>query len=432
MDLVARGRDDRDIEEDRLGTLAQDREEGNEGEAQQGAAAQRRIRLLLDVLIPGLVGGFVDHPVGDPDEHDDREERGEALEEFLVRARQGSDVAEEDGQTDGQGEGERHATPDDRGLVLVTGLGQVGQDCGDDEDRLHALTQDHEEGGQELREPRGGARILSGLAGVAVEAVGVLADVIRQRREVLVDRRRIIIGHGLLEERELHFDLGDARTGDAAHNLLLHTGDLVVLVVGLVDLVLTGLGVTALVGVGPIIKDAVDSLGNLAPRAGAVVVRRGLGGRTGGYTVQGRGVFNDVLLEGRGMTVDARAITVRHGLLEERELHFDLRDTRTGDAGHDLLLHAGDLVVLVVGVVDLVLAALSVAPLKGGHAFVDEAVDRRRDVAPRLVGRARRHSDNRHDESRHDQGNEKTNRPLDNMICASTKHCHRLPPEGPA
>ena len=65
------------------------------------------------------------------------------------------------------------------------------------------------------------------------------------------------------------------------------------------------------------------------------------------------------------MTVDARAITVRHGLLEEGELHFDLRDTRTGDAGHDLLLHAGDLIVLVVGVVDLILAALSVARLKG-------------------------------------------------------------------
>ena len=62
------------------------------------------------------------------------------------------------------------------------------------------------------------------------------------------------------------------------------------------------------------------------------------------------------------MTIDARAITVRHGLLEERELHFDLRDARTGDAGHNLLLHTGDLVVLVVGLVDLVLAGLGRRP----------------------------------------------------------------------
>ena len=66
--------------------------------AQQGATGQRGVRLLLDVLIPRLVGGLVDHPVGDPDQHDDCEERREALQELLVGARQGGDVAEEEGQ----------------------------------------------------------------------------------------------------------------------------------------------------------------------------------------------------------------------------------------------------------------------------------------------------------------------------------------------
>ena len=68
----------------------------------------------------------------------------------------------------------------------MAGLGQVGQDGGDDQDRLHALAQDDEEGGQELGDPRGGARAIGGvvgrLAGVAVEAISVLADVVRQRR----------------------------------------------------------------------------------------------------------------------------------------------------------------------------------------------------------------------------------------------------------
>ena len=98
MDLVARGCDDRHVEEHRLGALAQNREEGDERQAQQGAAAQRGVRLLLDVLVPGLVGGLIDHPVGDPDQHDNREERGEALKELLIGARQGGHVAEEEGQ----------------------------------------------------------------------------------------------------------------------------------------------------------------------------------------------------------------------------------------------------------------------------------------------------------------------------------------------
>ena len=443
MDLVARGGDDRDVEEDRLGALAQDREEGDESEAQQGTAAQRGVRLLLDVLVPRLVGGLVDHPVGDPDQHDDREERGEALEELLVGARQGGHVAEEEGQADGQSEGERHAAPHDRGLLLVAGLGQVGQDRGDDQDRLHALAQDDEEGGQELGDPRGGARAIGGvvgrLAGVAVEGVGVLADVVRQRREVLVDGRRVVVGHGLLEEGELHLHLGDARAGDAAHDLLLHAGDLVVLVVGLVDLVLAGLGVAALVGVGAVLKDAVDGLGDLTPRAGAVVVRRGLGGSTGGHAVQGGAVFDHVLLEGRSVAVDARAVAVGHGLLEEGELHLHLRDACTGDAGHDLLLHAGDLVVLVVGVVDFVLAALGVARLVGGHAFVDQAIDRGRHIAPRLIRGAGGRGEHRHGQSRHHGDDEDATESLTNVVYVSAnimrvsaKHCHRLPPVDPA
>ena len=333
MDLVARGGDDRDVEQDRLRALAQDREEGDEGEAQQGAAAQRGVRLLLDVLVPRLVGGLVDHPVGHPDQHDDREERGEALEKLLVRARQGGDVAEEESQADGQAEGDRHAAPHDGGLLLVASLGQVGQDGSDDQDRLHALTQDHEEGGQELGDPRGCARAVGGLvgslAGVAVEGVGVLADVVRQRREVLVDRGRVVIGHGLLQERELH-------------------------------------------------------------------------------------------------------------------LH--LRDARAGDAGHDLLLHAGDLVVLVVGVVDLVLAALGVARLEGGHAFVDQAVDRGRHIAPRLISGARGRGEHRRGQGRHHGHDQNATESLTNTArvsantacvsthtaCVSAKHCHHLPPDDPA
>ena len=325
----------------------------------------------------------------------------------------------------------------------MAGLSQVGQDRGDDEDRLHTLTQDHEEGGQELGDPRGGTRTLGGLvgglAGVAVEAIGVLADVVRQRREMLVDGGRVIVGHGLLQEGELHLHLGDARAGDAAHDLLLHAGDLVVLVVGLVDLVLTGLGVAALVGVGAVFEDAVDRLGDLTPRAGAVIIRRGLGCRPGGDAIQGRTIFDHVLLEGRSVTIDARAVGVTHGLLQEGELHLHLRDARTGDAGHDLLLHAGDLVVLVVGVIDFVLAALSVARLIGGDAFVDKAIDRRRDVAPRLICCARGRGEDGHGQSRHDCDDEDATELLTDVVYvsantmrASAKHCHRLPPDDPA
>ena len=161
-------------------------------------------------------------------------------------------------------------SPHDGGLLLVPGLSQVGQDGGDDQDRLHALAQDDEEGGQELGDPRGGARavggLLGGLAGVAVKTVGVLADVVRQRREVLVDRGRVVVGHGLLEERELHLHLRDARAGDAAHDLLLHAGDLVVLVVGVVDLVLAGLRVAAVVRIHPLVDDSVDRRRHVTPR----------------------------------------------------------------------------------------------------------------------------------------------------------------------
>ena len=324
----------------------------------------------------------------------------------------------------------------------MAGLSQVGQDGGDDQDGLHALAQDDEEGGQELGDPRGGARAVSGfvgsLAGVAVEAIGVLADVVRQRREVLVDRGRVVVGHGLLEERELHLHLRDARAGDAAHDLLLHARDLVVLVVGLVDLVLTGLGVAALVGVGTVLEDAVDRLGDLAPRAGAVVIRGGLGG-AGRDTVQGRAVLDHVLLECRRVAIDAGVIAIGHGLLEEGELHLHLRDTRTGNAGHNLLLHAGNLVVLVVGVVDLVFAALGVARLVGGHAFVDEAVDRGRDIAPRLIRGARGRGEHRHSQSRHDRDDEDATEPLTDVVYVSAntmrvsaKLCHRLPPVDPA
>ena len=325
----------------------------------------------------------------------------------------------------------------------MAGLGQVGQDGGDDQDRLHALAQNHEEGGQELGDPRGGARAVSGLvgslAGVAVEAIGVLADVVRQRREVLVDRRRVIVGHGLLQEGELHLHLRDARTGDAAHDLLLHAGDLVVLVVGLVDLVLTGLGVAALVGVGAVFEDAVDRLGDLTPRAGAVIIRRGLGCRPGGHTIQGRAVFDHVLLEGRSVAIDARTVGVTHGLLQEGELHLHLRDARAGDAGHDLLLHAGDLVVLVVGVVDFILAALGIARLVGGYAFVDQAIDRGRNIAPRLIRGARGRGEHRHGQSRHHGDDEDATESLTDVVYVSAntmrvsaKHCHRLPPDDPA
>ena len=317
----------------------------------------------------------------------------------------------------------------------MAGLGQVGQDGGDDQDCLHALAQNHEERGQELGDPRGGARAVSGLvgslAGVAVEAIGVLADVVRQRREVLVDRRRVIVGHGLLQEGELHLHLRDARTGDAAHDLLLHAGDLVVLVVGLVNLILTGLGVAALVGVGAVLEDAVDRLGDLAPRAGAVIVRRGLGCRSGSHTVQGGAVLDHVLLESRGVAVDPRTVGVTHGLLQEGELHLHLGDARAGDAGHDLLLHAGDLIVLVVGVVDLVLASLGVARLEGGDAFVNEAIDRGRDIAPRLIRGARGRSEHRHDYSRHHGHDKNATESLTDVAQVNAKHCHRLPPVGP-
>ena len=325
----------------------------------------------------------------------------------------------------------------------MAGLSQVGQDRGDDEDRLHALAQNHEEGGQELGNPRGGARAVSslvgGLAGVAVEAVGVLADVVRQRREVLVDGGRVIVGHGLLQEGELHLHLGDARAGDAAHDLLLHAGDLVVLVVGLVDLVLTGLGVAALIGVGAVFEDAVDRLGDLTPRAGAVIIRRGLGCRPGGDAIQGRAVFDHVLLERRSVTIDARTVGVTHGLLQEGELHLHLRDARAGDAGHDLLLHAGDLVVLVVGVVDFILTALGVARLVGGHTFVDQAVDRGRHIAPRLIRGSRGRGEHRHGQGRHHGDDEDATESLTDVVYVSAntmrvsaKHCHRLPPDDPA
>ena len=262
---------------------------------------------------------------------------------------------------------------------------------------------------------------------------------------MLVDRGRVIIGHGLLQERELHLHLRDARAGDTTHDLLLHAGDLVVLVVGLVDLVLTGLGVAALVGISAILKDAVDRLCDLTPRAGAVIIRRGLGCRAGGYAVQRRAVFDHVLLEGRSVSIDARTVGVTHGLLEEGELHLHLGDARAGDAGHDLLLHAGDLVVLVVGVVDFVLAALSVARLEGGHAFVDQAIDRGRHIAPRLISGARGRGDHRHGQSRHHGHDENATESLTNAECVSAntvcvsantecvsaKHCHHLPPDDP-
>ena len=256
---------------------------------------------------------------------------------------------------------------------------------------------------------------------------------------MLVNCGRIVVGHGLLEEGELHLHLRDTRTGNAAHDLLLHAGNLVVLVVGLVDLVLTGLRVATLVGVGAVLEDAVNGLRNLAPRAGAVVIRGGLGGGTGRGTVQGCAILDQVLLEGRRMRVDAGVIAVGHGLLEERELHLHLRDARTGNAGHDLLLHAGDLVVLVVGVVDCVLTALGVARLVGGHAFVNEAVDRGRDIAPRLTRSARGRGEHRHGQSRHHGDDEDAAESLAdvmyvsaNTMRVSAKHCHRMPPDDPA
>ena len=211
------------------------------------------------------------------------------------------------------------------------------------------------------------------------------------------------------------------------------------LVVGLVDLVLTGLGVAALVGVSAVFEDAVDRLGDLAPRAGAVIVRRGLGCRPGGHAVQGSAVFDHVLLEGRSVAINARAVGVTHGLLQEGKLHLDCGHSRAGDAGHDLLLHAGDLVVLVVGVVDFVLAALSVARLEGGHAFVDQAIDRRRNIAPRLIRGARGRGEHRHGQSRHHGDDEDAAESLTDVVYVSAntmrvsaKHCHRLPPVDPA
>ena len=129
------------------------------------------------------------------------------------------------------------------------------------------------------------------------------------------------------------------------------------------------------------------------------------------------------------MGIDADTIAVGHGLFEEGKLHLDGGDARAGDAGHNLLLHAGDLVVLVVGVVDFVLAALGVAGLEGGHALVDEPINRGCYVTPRLVRGARGCDDDRQGENRHDQDDEKSARPLNEVVCLDAKHCHRLPPD---
>ena len=166
---------------------------------------------------------------------------------------------------------------------------------------------------------------------------------------------------------------------------------------------------------------------------------RGLGGLGRRHAVEGSGVFHDVLLQGCGMTGDARTVPVRHRFLQERELHFHRRYTRSGDAGHDLLLHAGDLVVLVVGVVDFVLAALGVSRLEGGHAFVDQAIDRGRNIAPRLIRGARGRGEHRHGQGRHDCDDEDATESLTDVVYVSAntmrvsaKHCHRLPPDDPA
>ena len=139
------------------------------------------------------------------------------------------------------------------------------------------------------------------------------------------------------------------------------------------------------------------------------------------------------------MFVDGAGVVVGHGLLQEGELHLHLGDARTGDAGHDLLLHAGDLVVLVVGVVDFILAALGIARLVGGYAFVDQAIDRGRNIAPRLIRGARGRGEHRHGQSRHHGDDEDATESLTDVVYVSAntmrvsaKHCHRLPPVDPA
>ena len=139
------------------------------------------------------------------------------------------------------------------------------------------------------------------------------------------------------------------------------------------------------------------------------------------------------------MAVDASTVAVGHGLLEEGKLHLHLRDARTGNAGHNLLLHTGNLVVLVVGVVDLVLATRGIARLVGGHAFVNQAVDRGRNIAPRLIRSARGRGEHCHGQSRHDCDDEDATESLTDVVYmsantmrVSAKHCHRLPPDDPA
>ncbi len=100
----------------------------------------------------------------------------------------------------------------------MAALAKVGQDRGDDEDRLMLAPAGSRGGGQELGDPRGRALggLVGGLAGVAVEAIGVLADVVRRERcwSTAASRRQ-----SCFFRRNSISRLRDARAGDAAHDL---------------------------------------------------------------------------------------------------------------------------------------------------------------------------------------------------------------------
>ena len=135
-------------EEHGLHALAEHRDEGERGEAEHLSAVHEELDLPLELLPDVLCGQ--EHPEHHGGQDDDREERGEPLEQLFRRAgelegRREEDAPNDEAGGDGDGRAEVHIPAQRR----LTDLREVRDKDADDQRGLDALAQPDDQAGDD-------------------------------------------------------------------------------------------------------------------------------------------------------------------------------------------------------------------------------------------------------------------------------------------